>query len=567
MLARWQQMLMQVVAVMGIVFMAAGVTLPAMAAQTHQYDRFHQQWHMMDVDTLLRRGLEASLRHEADSALMFYRVIISQIDPDADERHQRAYATAYINQGAIFQKKNDNQRAYESFMKAGDIVKRFGFEWLSPYVYANIGSIYQDLHEYKTTMSYNQRALNQAIVNKDWNLTSTIAENMFFYILEHDDLETYEPVLTQLEQAGIPTDNEYGQMTMAYTRAMRLVQRDSLAQAVTVLDQVNKMVDECTYVQPEIYQLIVMLSKSMIEQRMGRLDAAIATGKQCEQLGLQYGISDNKMLDVYLLIARLYRQAGQVDSAFVYWDKYTAAEAMSGDTTLRAERIRSMRSLYDLNVKDEEITRAHERNRQHIIVLLIVTLFSLVVLGLLLYLYRQKRALDRQHQELYRRNADIMKQGEVERRQLQRYQERIMEQERELDRLNAASQAADTQPSSENKYASSSLDETMKIDLLNRVRDVMETSNEIFSPDFTVNRLADLTDSNAKYISQVINEFYQKNFSTFLNEFRIHEACKKLSDPNQRGQYTVEAISASVGFKSRSGFTTVFKKSDRFDTI
>jgi YesN/AraC family two-component response regulator len=110
----------------------------------------------------------------------------------------------------------------------------------------------------------------------------------------------------------------------------------------------------------------------------------------------------------------------------------------------------------------------------------------------------------------------------------------------------------------EEKYKGSNLDETMKSELLNRIQNVMETDDEIYSVDFSIDRLAALVDSNQKYVSQVINEKYNCNFNNLLNKYRIKEACKRMNESGDN--LTIEAISYSVGFKSRSTFVISFKR-------
>jgi AraC-like DNA-binding protein len=110
------------------------------------------------------------------------------------------------------------------------------------------------------------------------------------------------------------------------------------------------------------------------------------------------------------------------------------------------------------------------------------------------------------------------------------------------------------------KYKSSLLTDEDKEQLLARIIQVMDTSDEIFSPDFSLERLAMLSGSKYKYVSQVINEYYEQNFNNFLNSYRIKEACKRMSDLENYGNYTIEAISESVGFKSRSTFVASFKR-------
>ena len=68
-----------------------------------------------------------------------------------------------------------------------------------------------------------------------------------------------------------------------------------------------------------------------------------------------------------------------------------------------------------------------------------------------------------------------------------------------------------------------------------------------------------MVNSNSKYVSQVINEVYHKNFNTYINEFRIREARIRLTDLDNYGHYTIKAIAESLGYKSTTTFTNVFK--------
>lgn len=96
--------------------------------------------------------------------------------------------------------------------------------------------------------------------------------------------------------------------------------------------------------------------------------------------------------------------------------------------------------------------------------------------------------------------------------------------------------------------------------LLDHIRRVMETTEEICHSDFNIDRLAALTESNSRYVSEAINEGYGKNFRTVLNEYRIKEAMRRLRDTEHYGGFTIKAISESVGYKSQANFITVFTK-------
>lgn len=62
-----------------------------------------------------------------------------------------------------------------------------------------------------------------------------------------------------------------------------------------------------------------------------------------------------------------------------------------------------------------------------------------------------------------------------------------------------------------------------------------------------------------KKLSQLINQFANKNFNQYINEFRVNEAKELLLSPDYH-LLTIEAIYKDAGFNSKSVFNTVFKE-------
>jgi AraC-like DNA-binding protein len=158
----------------------------------------------------------------------------------------------------------------------------------------------------------------------------------------------------------------------------------------------------------------------------------------------------------------------------------------------------------------------------------------------------------------------MLRAEEEERRMRRQLQDKELHVEEDAqpapDAADEDTDAADEDTDAAVKYKSSHLSDDDKQQLLASILEVMDTNDEIFSPDFSLERLAMLSGSKYKYVSQVINEHYQQNFNNFLNSYRIKEACKRMGDVEHYGNYTIEAISESVGFKSRSTFVTSFKR-------
>lgn len=96
--------------------------------------------------------------------------------------------------------------------------------------------------------------------------------------------------------------------------------------------------------------------------------------------------------------------------------------------------------------------------------------------------------------------------------------------------------------------------------LADKIAQVMESTDVWLDPDFSISALASLVGANTKYVSICINDRYDKNFRSFINEYRIRTALRRMSDTENFGNYTIGAIAESVGFRSQTNFISAFKK-------
>ncbi|MDD6517660.1 MAG: helix-turn-helix domain-containing protein [Prevotella sp.] len=66
--------------------------------------------------------------------------------------------------------------------------------------------------------------------------------------------------------------------------------------------------------------------------------------------------------------------------------------------------------------------------------------------------------------------------------------------------------------------------------------------------------------SNTKYVSQVIHEVYGSSFNAFVNGYRVNLARERLTNVSEYGNYTIKVIGESLGFKSQTSFTNIFRR-------
>ncbi|MEI6882868.1 MAG: helix-turn-helix domain-containing protein [Bacteroidota bacterium] len=109
------------------------------------------------------------------------------------------------------------------------------------------------------------------------------------------------------------------------------------------------------------------------------------------------------------------------------------------------------------------------------------------------------------------------------------------------------------------KYQGSPLTPEQKNQLAAKLESLMKNERVFTQSDLTIDHLAERLNTNSKYISQIINEFYHQNYYHYINSYRINEAKSLMTDP-ANDKYSILGISNIAGFASKSTFNTAFKK-------
>jgi AraC-like DNA-binding protein len=109
------------------------------------------------------------------------------------------------------------------------------------------------------------------------------------------------------------------------------------------------------------------------------------------------------------------------------------------------------------------------------------------------------------------------------------------------------------------KYEKSGLSEEIASNAMQKLNNLMQTEKPYLNPDITLPELASKLHISTHHLSQLLNEQIGKNFSDFLNEYRIEEMKYKLLNPTQ-SHLKIEEMAFESGFNSKSVFNTAFKK-------
>ncbi len=116
----------------------------------------------------------------------------------------------------------------------------------------------------------------------------------------------------------------------------------------------------------------------------------------------------------------------------------------------------------------------------------------------------------------------------------------------------------ENKPEKTKKYQTSKLNDDKKQQIWDTITELLEKEQIYLDPLLSISKLTEKTNSNKTYISQIISEFSGEHFNNFVNLYRVNDARKILSEPQNNIQ--IKTLYSKVGFKSTTTFYNSFKK-------
>ena len=109
------------------------------------------------------------------------------------------------------------------------------------------------------------------------------------------------------------------------------------------------------------------------------------------------------------------------------------------------------------------------------------------------------------------------------------------------------------------KYERSTLTPQQADAFLKDLIKVMEIEKPYIDSEVNLKNLSQRLTISAHHLSQIINDKLNQNFYDFINSYRVAEAKKRLSQP-ENNHFTILSIALDVGFNNKASFNTAFKK-------
>lgn len=110
----------------------------------------------------------------------------------------------------------------------------------------------------------------------------------------------------------------------------------------------------------------------------------------------------------------------------------------------------------------------------------------------------------------------------------------------------------------EKKYKKSAIDKEMMDSYEVALEKFMSKSKIYLQLEVSLEDLSEGSKIPKHHLTQLLNERFEKNFYSFINEYRIEEAIKKLQSSTE--QVSLSSLAYDCGFNSKSSFNNYFKK-------
>lgn len=235
--------------------------------------------------------------------------------------------------------------------------------------------------------------------------------------------------------------------------------------------------------------------------------------------------------------------------ADIYEQMHRYAEALADHKRMVAEKERLVNDEKEKAVRilelKYEVAREQEKNALQQVELLEKDRRALLIAGLSLLLLVSAIFLWILNQRQRRRYEEIVRQ------QLEMLEASERQHALALQHIQERQEAARTAPSPNLTTRSGQ-------DLCEQLEQMMLRDKAYCDPLLSIDKLAEMLDTNRTYLSKVINEQFQTSYSNYINRLRLEEAIRRLSNPQD--ETSMKDLAPMIGFNSLSSFYTLFKK-------
>lgn len=507
------------------------------AVRMPNYDR----WKDLPSQALLDMGSDYWRVDKVDSALVCFTILSNRYSEKMTSKEKNNCCEATQLVSALYLNYFfDYQMANRYILKAEQIASENHFEQQLAIIYFTKTSLLEQMSDLDNNYKYSpkltlwKKAYQQAIKSQEMNAACLSMAALISDAVSSGQVNEIEKELHAFSKFNIPDIYPTKQFVLKLSEGATAFLNRDFEKALEIFSYLSKVhLKGLDSSNSSRHNIIALSLESVVLDSLHRDLEVLRALETIERIATDKHI-DDAITEVLRQLQGYYETHGNTALAKEYELKYFKAK----DEFINRSKLLSVdqqQFLFELEEMGEEVKDLQAQKRVRDLIIFGIALLALLVIGALVFLWRNYQSTKQRNVLLFQKNQELL----------------LLEaQEKERK-----AQLAQTK-----KYKSSTMDDDAKNELLHQLQDILESQGEIYDGGFTLHRLAQLAGTSPNYVSQVINEKKRYNFNDFVNEYRIKEACRRLTDNDKYGDLTIEAIGQSLGFKSRANFASTFKK-------
>lgn len=427
-------------------------------------------------------------------------------------------------------------------------------------VYYEIGAAYYSFHDYEKAVSYLQQAVRP--IKYFFDTSAIEARNMlgsYYALRENIDSANYYFREAYFISGKIKNRSVLDAISLSNIGYIFLINKD-YGRAIEYMEpSMSYLVNEGRYDVASNISLRLadcFMAGNDLKKTKSMIDSA--------QVYIELGNQEDLMGSFYTIQGKYYARLGNPALSSAYMDSAFIANRAYDNKYNKLNILRAEQSILEAEsrAKDEEL-RLKEIDYNNTLQYLysLIGFMALLIVIVLVVIYMNKKRKERDIS--YSDSTDSEKQTVDSDNNLA-----------DADKENQSAIEIITQAEDSDILLSNSENESPVVELMVEEQEppteeevlLMEEvtalieKDEIYKDfDLTLDSLAKKLGVKRNYLSKAINRITGKNFNTYINEYRVKEAMKIMSD-KKSDVISIDAIALEVGFSNRISFYQSFKK-------
>ncbi len=496
----------------------------------------------------LRRADSIAETGDMDKALANYRRISRQADQlgEGDSLNAVAALNASLTEAQIYFSSNcDYGNVLDALTRAHKISEKYRIppmpvDFLLGNLYITIAAQNNADDYFDKATGYFVSVLDQAR-DVDSALSCYAASNLILYSDRGNVAKISDEALKRYFESAKTTQLNGYKFNMKLDSIMRYVHNVDYDNAMRVIGHIRDLPGiPSQRVLPGIYFI-----SGNISAEVGHYEEALKFYKESEKL-VDPKHGQDMQLEVFEALENVYTHLGDEKMAGKYAREANALRRQITSFS-QISSFKQSELAEEINGMETDLLRERETSRNRLrwsIIGLVFGVLAAIIIGMLLFFMRRMRE---KNALLYKRYVEL----------LNPQPERVPEIEEAVERAAEERLPEEEDEEEEGGFAEEGRSFTEEI---GRIERALSESDEIFSADFSSASLAVLAGVKPRLLSTIISTHYQTSFRNLVNSRRVRAVCRKLETGTEYDNLTVDAIAESIGIRSRTTFTSAFKR-------